>query len=212
MRRRNPPDGSAQCLASFLPAFVTDTSGLIHLPDFMIAIGQFLDGSLPQSAALWALSNIPGFPPIIQSVHILGIAVVMGSIVMLDLRILGLAVPAQQLPEMARRLMPWLWCALASNLFSGSFFVFARPLRYFNNPVFRLEGELPAFGNPGDSADPLVEPAGCIRDLRRRGRAQGQGGGPAIAGIMDHGRHGGALDRLRRIHLFPGMTAMESDT
>ena len=106
------------------------------MPDFMIAIGQFLDGSLPQSAALWALSNIPGFPPIIQSVHILGIAVVMGSIVMLDLRILGLAVPAQQLPEMARRLMPWLWCALASNLFSGSFFVFARPLRYFNNPVF----------------------------------------------------------------------------
>ena len=106
------------------------------MPDFMIAIGQFLDGSMPQAWALWALSNIPGFPPIIQSVHILGIAVVMGSIVMLDLRILGFAVPSQQLPEMARRVMPWLWCALASNLFSGSFFVFARPLRYFNNPIF----------------------------------------------------------------------------
>lgn len=102
----------------------------------MIAIGQFLDGLPTQSVALWALSNIPGFPPIIQSVHILGIAVVMGSIVMLDLRILGLAVPSQQLPEMARRVFPWLWCALASNLFSGSFFVLARPLRYFNNPVF----------------------------------------------------------------------------
>ncbi len=106
------------------------------MPDFMIAIGQLLDGSPPQAWALWALSNIPGFPPIIQSVHILGIAVVMGSIVMLDLRILGLAVPSQQIPEMARRVMPWLWCALASNLFSGSFFVFARPLRYFNNPIF----------------------------------------------------------------------------
>ena len=48
----------------------------------MIAIGQFLDGSPTQTAALWALSNIPGFPPIIQSAHILGIAVVMvvGSI------------------------------------------------------------------------------------------------------------------------------------
>ena len=102
----------------------------------MLAIGQFLDGAPTQAFALWALSNIPGFPPIIQSVHILGIAVVMGSIVMLDLRILGLAVPSQQLPEMAKRLMPWLWWALASNLFSGSFFVFARPLRYFNNPVF----------------------------------------------------------------------------
>ena len=102
----------------------------------MTATGQFLDGAMSQSLALWALSNIPGFPPIIQSAHILGIAVVMGSIVMLDLRILGLAVPSQQLPEMANRLLPWLWWALASNLVSGSFFVFARPLRYFNNPVF----------------------------------------------------------------------------
>jgi uncharacterized membrane-anchored protein len=32
--------------------------------------------------------------------------------------------------------MPWLWWALASNLFSGAFFLFARPNRYFNNPIF----------------------------------------------------------------------------
>jgi hypothetical protein len=32
--------------------------------------------------------------------------------------------------------MPWLWWALASNLISGAFFLFGRPLRYFNNPVF----------------------------------------------------------------------------
>jgi len=37
---------------------------------------------------------------------------------------------------MTSRLMPWLWLALASNLISGSFFLFGRPLRYFNNPVF----------------------------------------------------------------------------
>ncbi len=106
------------------------------MPEFMPALGQFLDGSRAQGASLWLLSNIPGFPPIVQSVHILGIAMVMGSIVMLDLRILGLAVPSQQLPEMARRLFPWLWLALTCNLVSGLVFVFARPLRYFTNPVF----------------------------------------------------------------------------
>lgn len=68
--------------------------------------------------------------------HILGIAVVMGSVVMLDLRILGLAVPSQKISEMTNRLMPWLWWALASNLVSGAFFLFARPERYFNNPIF----------------------------------------------------------------------------
>lgn len=106
------------------------------MPDYFTNIGTLLDGSWLQSAALWALSTIPGFPPIIQTVHILGIAVVMGSVVLLDLRILGLAVPSQRITEMTQRLMPWLWWALASNLVSGAFFLFGRPLRYFNNPIF----------------------------------------------------------------------------
>jgi len=106
------------------------------LPDFFTSIGGLIDGSFLQSGALWALTTIPGFPPIIQTVHILGIAIVMGSVVMLDLRILGLAVPSQKISEMTERLMPWLWWALASNFVSGAFFLFGRPNRYFNNPVF----------------------------------------------------------------------------
>jgi hypothetical protein len=106
------------------------------VPDFFTSIGTLLSGSFLQDGALWALRTIPGFPPIIQTVHILGIAVVMGSIVMLDLRILGLAARSQQIPEMTKRLMPWLWWALASNLVSGGFFLLGRPNRYFNNPVF----------------------------------------------------------------------------
>ena len=106
------------------------------MPEFFTSIGTLLDGSFLQDGALWALRNIPGFPPIIQTVHILGIAVVMGTIVMLNLRILGLAVPSQKISEMTARLMPWLWWALASNFVSGAFFLFGRPNRYFNNPVF----------------------------------------------------------------------------
>ena len=106
------------------------------MPEFFTSIGGLIAGSFLQDGALWALRNIPGFPPIIQTVHILGIAVVMGSVVILDLRILGLAVPSQKISEMTTRLMPWLWWALASNFVSGGFFLFARPNRYFNNPVF----------------------------------------------------------------------------
>ncbi len=106
------------------------------MPDFFTNIGTMLSGSFLQEGALWSLRTIPGFPPIIQTVHILGIAVVMGSIVMLDLRILGLAARSQAIPEMTKRLMPWLWWALASNFVSGAFFLFGRPNRYFNNPIF----------------------------------------------------------------------------
>lgn len=105
-----------------------------------------IDGSFLQSGALWTLSTVPGFPPIIQTVHILGIAVVMGSVVLLNLRVLGLAVPSQGVGEMIDRVMPWLWIALASNFISGAFFLFGRPYRYFTNPVFewKLTFLLPA--------------------------------------------------------------------
>ncbi len=97
---------------------------------------ELISGSFLQEGSLYLLSTVPGFPPIIQTVHILGIAAVMASIVILDLRILGLAVPSQSISEMTRRLMPWLWWALLCNALSGSVFVFARPNRYFSNPVF----------------------------------------------------------------------------
>ena len=89
--------------------------------------------------AVYLLSNVPGLPPIVQTVHLLGIAVIMSSVVLLDLRILGVALPSQGVQELARRVMPWVWWALPVMLLSGLPFVFARPQRYFTNPVFGLK-------------------------------------------------------------------------
>ena len=89
--------------------------------------------------AVYLLSNVPGLPPIVQTVHLLGIAVIMSSVVLLDLRILGVALPSQGVQELARRVMPWVWWALPIMLLSGLPFVFARPQRYFTNPVFGLK-------------------------------------------------------------------------
>jgi uncharacterized membrane protein SirB2 len=89
--------------------------------------------------AVYLLSNVPGLPPIVQTVHLLGIAVIMSSVVLLDLRILGVALPSQGLQELARRVMPWVWWTLPIMLLSGLPFVFARPQRYFTNPVFGVK-------------------------------------------------------------------------
>ena len=88
---------------------------------------------------VYLLSNVPGLPPIVQTVHLLGIAVIMSSVVLLDLRILGLALPSQDVAELTRRVMPWVWWTLPVMLLSGSMFVFARPRRYFTNPIFGLK-------------------------------------------------------------------------
>jgi hypothetical protein len=85
------------------------------------------------------LRNVPGLPPIVQTLHLLSIAVLLGTSVLLSLRALGWAVPGQQPPEMARRLAPWTWGALPVLLLSGGMFVIARPQRYFTNPVFGLK-------------------------------------------------------------------------
>ena len=103
------------------------------------SLANALAGSQVSEFAVYLLGNVPGLPPIAQAVHILGIAVVMGSIVMVDLRLLGIAVPSQDAGEMIRRLMPWTWWALSLNAISGLLFVTARPFRYFFNPVFGLK-------------------------------------------------------------------------
>ena len=102
----------------------------------MDQLASIIDQSALQAAALWALQNVPGFPPIIQTIHILGVAAIMGSIVLISARGMGLGLRSQALDEMVERLFPWLWLAMASNIFSGAFFVLARPYRYADNPIF----------------------------------------------------------------------------
>jgi hypothetical protein len=103
---------------------------------FFAELARSLGASGMHDTAVHLLSTVPGLPPIVQTVHLLGIAVVLGSVVLIDLRVLGLALPSQGVQELMQRLMPWLWCALPVMLLSGLPFVLARPQRYFSNPVF----------------------------------------------------------------------------
>jgi hypothetical protein len=78
----------------------------------------------------------PWINPAVQTLHIVSIGVVVGSIGMINLRLLGLAGRRQGLDEMGRRLMPWFWSALALLAMTGAVLVMTRPARYFDNPVF----------------------------------------------------------------------------
>lgn len=89
--------------------------------------------------ALDLLRNVPGFPPLVQTVHLLAIAAIMGSVVLVDLKVLGIALPSQETSDVIRRLMPWTWWALPFLAASGLVFVFAQPHRYFDNPIFQLK-------------------------------------------------------------------------
>jgi len=104
--------------------------------DSVIAFAHSLAASSLHDQVVHWLRTTPGLPPILQTVHLLSIACLMGSIVLIDLRMLGLAAPSQNVSEMIRRLMPWTWTALPLLFVTGAAFVIARPNRYATNPVF----------------------------------------------------------------------------
>jgi hypothetical protein len=103
------------------------------------AFAKYLAASSAHDGAVYLLGNVPGLPPIVQTFHILAIAAIMGSVVMVDLRVLGLALRSQSPAQLLQRLMPWTWWALPVLALSGLMFVVARPGRYFLNPVFGLK-------------------------------------------------------------------------
>jgi hypothetical protein len=109
----------------------------------MVQALDSLAGALAESPArtlaVYLLGNVPGFPPIVQTCHILSIAAIMGSIVLIDLKVLGLALPSQTTGDLVRRLMPWTWSALPVLAVSGLVFILARPRSYVVNPVFRAK-------------------------------------------------------------------------
>lgn len=106
------------------------------MSSFLTTIARELNDSAVHDLAVNLLRNVWGLPPIVQTIHIVSVAVLMASVVFINLRILGLAVPSQNVAEMKQRLLPWTWTALVLLLLSGSVFIVARPLRYFTNPVF----------------------------------------------------------------------------
>jgi uncharacterized membrane protein YgdD (TMEM256/DUF423 family) len=105
--------------------------------------------------ALWLASTPPSVfiqehnawaIPAIQSVHIVGIALVMGSVLMIDLRILGLAWTEQTLLQTTSRFGPWLTGSLWLLLATGLMMVVGEPVRELVSFSFWLKMALVALG------------------------------------------------------------------
>jgi hypothetical protein len=77
--------------------------------------------------------------PTIQSLHIIGIGLAVGSALMITLRILGWAGVDQTLVQTQQRFGPWLIGALCLLLASGGLLVVGEPGRELINFSFRLK-------------------------------------------------------------------------
>ncbi len=77
--------------------------------------------------------------PAIESVHVIAITLVVGSVMVVDLRVLGLTSPGKRITELSMEVLPWTWGAFLVALVSGSLLFAAKAHAYFGNLNFELK-------------------------------------------------------------------------
>jgi hypothetical protein len=77
--------------------------------------------------------------PTIESVHVIAIALVVGTIAIVDLRLVGLASASRSYTELSREVLPWTWGAFAVAATMGTLMFVSQPVGYFHNAAFRIK-------------------------------------------------------------------------
>ncbi len=74
--------------------------------------------------------------PLIESVHVLAICLVVGSIMAVDLRLLGLASVKRPVSDFTRGILPLTWGAFAVAVASGFLMFMSNATKYLGNGFF----------------------------------------------------------------------------
>lgn len=107
---------------------------------------EFADWLSTTGPSVYIQNNNAWAIPAIQSIHIIGIALVFGSVFMIDLRILGWAGRDQTLRQTTARYGPWLTGSLWLMLASGLLMVVGEPVRELMTFSFWAKMSLVAVG------------------------------------------------------------------
>jgi hypothetical protein len=77
--------------------------------------------------------------PALESIHVLALAVLAGTIAHVDLRLLGVAWRGRALTAVTREALPWSWAGFAVALASGALLFASAATRYGDNIAFRIK-------------------------------------------------------------------------
>ncbi len=97
-------------------------TAIVHLP-----LAQYI------STSEWAF-------PMLESVHVVAITTVLGTIAIMDLRLLGWAGTGWKVTETSHDTLRWTWGAFAVALLTGSLLFTSKAANYAPNPWF--EGKM----------------------------------------------------------------------
>ena len=89
----------------------------------------------------WAdfLNNHEWAFPVVQSLHFIGFALLVGTIAIVDMQLLGLVMLRQPPSELAADLAPWTAAGIAVMLTTGPLMFSADAPNYYFNPALRFK-------------------------------------------------------------------------
>ena len=77
--------------------------------------------------------------PLIESLHVITMAIVAGTIFIVDTRLIGLTSMKLPFSHVLERLLPWTWGAFACSVLTGSLMFMANATGYYANIPFRVK-------------------------------------------------------------------------
>jgi uncharacterized membrane protein len=83
----------------------------------------------------WAFTTV-------EVIHVFAVSLVIGTIAIVDLRLLGIASTKRPVAELSRQVLPFTWAAFVIAVIAGSLLFITRATEYFVNAVFWIKMSL----------------------------------------------------------------------
>ena len=77
--------------------------------------------------------------PIIETVHIFGIVLLVGSTSILDLRLMGLTFREEPVSKLAQRFLPWTWAGFVIQVITGILLFASEATKMYDNLGFQIK-------------------------------------------------------------------------
>jgi hypothetical protein len=77
--------------------------------------------------------------PLLESTHVIGLALVFGTIAIIDLRLLGIASTERSFTRMWSDILKWTWAAFALTALTGALMFITNAAVYYHNFFFRTK-------------------------------------------------------------------------
>ena len=77
--------------------------------------------------------------PIVETLHVMALSIVFGSVAMVDLRLLGVSFRDSKFSQLAGEVLPWTWSAWGVAAVCGTLMFLAKAETYLGNLQFRLK-------------------------------------------------------------------------